>query len=133
MISHLDLVQEKMFAICSKSLVVNDMARPPKSPDPTSVFSQRLHVLIADQFKGSRKIAANAFGLSRTHLSRVIRGGHQTQAATVALICRRVNDRDAVVGLMEGFLLDQIRLIQKGLGRSEWNKRRLVEIRPVQS
>lgn len=129
----LTFVQEKMFAIDPKSLAVSNMARPPSSPNPKSVFSQRLNALIDVQFEGSRKVAAKAFGLSRTHLSRVVVGGHQTQAATVALICRRVNERDAVIGLIEGFLLDQVRLIRKGLGRSEWRKMRLVEIRPVGS
>jgi hypothetical protein len=127
----LTFVQEKMFAMKPKSLAVSHMARPPSVPNPKSVFSQRLHALIDDQFEGSRKAAAKEFGLSRTHLSRVVVGGHHTQAATVALICRRVNSREAVVGLIEGFLIDQLRLVQKGLRKSEWSKRKLVEIMPV--
>jgi len=133
MIHDLTLVQEKMFAKASKSLAVNDMARTPSPPNPKSIFAQRLDALIVDQFKGSRKIAAKAFGLSRTHLSRVVMGGPQTQTATVALICRRVRDRDAVIGLIEGFLLDEIRLIQVGLARTAWSKMDLIEIRPLRS
>jgi hypothetical protein len=60
-------------------------------------------------------------------------GGPQTQTATVALICRRVRDRDAVIGLIEGFLLDEIRLIQVGLARTAWSKMDLIEIRPLRS
>lgn len=126
-------VQEKMFAMDRNTLAVNNMARPPSPPNPKSLFSQRLDALIDDQFKGSRKAAAEKFGLSRTHLSRVVVGGHQPEVATVALICRHANTREAVVGLIEGFLIDQLRRVQEGLGRSKWNKGKLVELRPVRS
>jgi hypothetical protein len=102
------------------------MPRKASQPNPDSVFSQRLNDLIAVRFNGSRKVAAQKLGLDPGHLTRLLndplpdesgsRRGHRAQASTVAQICTHLGDRELAIGLIEGYLLDELQQITDILG-----------------
>jgi hypothetical protein len=102
------------------------MPRKARQPNPASVFSQRLNGLITAKFSGSRKLAAQKLGLDAGHLTRLLIGdkkvdgkkvGHRAQASTVADICKHLGDRELAIGLIEGYLLDELQQITDILGQ----------------
>jgi hypothetical protein len=103
------------------------MPRTARPPNSSSVFSKRLDGLIAVRFGGSRKLAAQKLGLDAGHLTRLLndpqpdgngtRRGHRAQASTVADICKHLGDRELAIGLIEGYLLDELQQITDILGQ----------------
>jgi hypothetical protein len=116
------------------------MPRKASQPNPASVFSQRLNALIAVRYSGSRKVAAQKLGLDAGHLTRLLndplpdesgsRRGHRAQASTVADICTHLGDRDLAIGLIEGYLLDELQQITDILSQGSGFHEPLVTISP---
>ena len=100
---------------------------------PDSLFVQRLVAILREGDISMRSFSAR-LKMSHASLSRLISGGIGVSPRTVALVCGKLENRDQASDLIEGYLMDQLKAITRGLPRKhDWSREQIVTIRVVRT